>query len=201
VTSGAWHGYAWTSAVGAGSTISPTTFDAVAVSAPLCVSGSVGALADFSGVALLGVNLNQEKLGNAPALAIMPTKNGLVVSVTNTGASPLRVQVQGANGGTDPNERWCAPLAGTGGFIPWTSFNTKCWDGSGTAYAKQAIVAAMILVPGSDTAAVKYDFCLNSVAEADSAAGGAGSGAAAGSGGAAGIRAGAGGTGAGAAGR
>jgi hypothetical protein len=202
VTAGAWHGYAWTSAVGMGSTISPTTFDAVAVGDPLCVSGSVAGFADFSGVALLGVNLNQEKLGNAAALSIMPTKNGLLVSVKNTGGSPLRVQVQGANGGTDPNERWCAPLADSGGFIPWASFNTKCWDGSGMAYTKQAIVAAMILVPGGETAPVTYDFCLNSLSEADSATGGgAGSGGAPGGGGAGGTRAGAGGTGGGAAGR
>src|SRR6185369_15573348 len=90
-------------------------------------------------------------------------------------AAALRVQVQGPNGATDANDRWCAPLFGSGGFIPWDAFNTKCWDGSGTKYAGQPLTAAMILVPGS-TAAVPFDFCLDDLREADAPGGDAGMG-------------------------
>jgi hypothetical protein len=176
--SGRWHGYAWTSTAGAGSTVMPMDFAMLAAGAPLCVSGSVAAVADYSGVAMLGVNLNQEQAGMMPpAMTVTPMGAGLVVNVMNKGNSPLRVQIQGANGAMDANDRWCAPLTGTGGLIPWTSFNTACWDNSGTAYANQPIVAAMVVVPGGTSAAVPYDFCLVSLAEGDMGAA-AGSGAA-----------------------
>jgi hypothetical protein len=88
------------------------------------------------------------------------------ISVTNTGGGQLRVQIQGPNGATDANQRWCAPIPGNGGFIPWTAFNTMCWDNSGTAYAKQPIVAVLVLVPGSTAGTRNFDFCVNSVAAA-----------------------------------
>jgi hypothetical protein len=115
-------------------------------------------------------------------------KAGLMVDIKNNAGSPLRVQVQTANGGTNEDERWCAPFQGSG-FIPWNAFNTKCWDGSGKAYAMEPISTALVLVPGDDTDPVAFDFCLNSIAEADGgstgatgAAGGAASTGAAGGG-------------------
>ena len=115
-------------------------------------------------------------------MTVVPAGNGLTVTVTKTVDSPLRVQIQGPNGGTDANDRWCAPLIGSGGFVPWSAFNTKCWDGSGTAYAKQPIVSVSLLVPGANVSAVPFAFCLTSLAEGNGGggAGGAGGGSAAG---------------------
>ncbi len=177
LTSGAWHGYAWTNAAGTGSTIMPNDFAARAVGAPFCVSGTVGASTNFSGLALLGVNLNQAQTGtNPPLMTVTPTSGGLNINVMNKGTSTLRVQIQGPTGATDATDRWCAPVVGSGGFIPWTSFNTKCWDASGTTYAKQPLQQVQVMVPGGTTAAIAYDFCLTSIGEADGAGSGTGGG-------------------------
>ena len=64
------------------------------------------------------------------------------MNVENHGGSALRLQIQGPDGATSATDRWCAPIKGSGGFIPWSSFNTKCWDGTGTAYSGQPIVSA-----------------------------------------------------------
>jgi hypothetical protein len=192
--SGAWHGYAFVSAQGAGSTIAPMDFSALTPGMPRCVSGTVGAVMDYSGVAMLGVNLNQEQATDAPQMTVVPTKTGLMVDVKNNASSPLRIQIQTPNGGTSENERWCAPFQGSG-FIPWKAFNTMCWDGSGTAYAMEPISTVLVLVPGDDTDPVAFDFCLNGLAEADGGSTGA-AGAAAPTGAAGGGAAGAGAAGA-----
>jgi len=183
--SGRLHGYAWTSADGTDSTITPADFTALGASDPRCAKGSVGPSADYSGVAMLGVNLNQDQSTDAPTMTITPMAGGLSISITNNASSPLRLQIQAPDGGTNADDRWCAPLTGSGGFVPWSSFNTACWDGSGTAYANQPISAAMLLVPGGDMTAQAFDVCLNSLSEATAPSGGAGAGgtAAAGSGG------------------
>jgi hypothetical protein len=175
--SGAWHGYVWTSTSGAGSTIVPMDFSTQTTGMPRCVKGSVAAAADFSGTAILGFNLSE---GNgATSTTVTPMKDGVLLDVTNNAGSPLRFQVKSAaSGGTE----WCTSVSGSGGFIPWTSLRTNCWDDTGTAYNREPIASAMLLVPGTDTAPVDFDFCWNSLVEADAPAGG-GSGGAGGTGG------------------
>jgi hypothetical protein len=182
VALGNWKGYAWTAA-SPGSSITPSDFARVH-GPPLCATGTVAS--GVNNTAMVGINLNQVSGINTPANTVVPTMAGVFVQVTNRTSAMLRVQVQGPNGATDANDRWCAPLFGTGGFIPWDAFNTKCWDGSGTKYARQPLVAAMILVPGS-SGPVPFDFCLDDIHESDgpdaggmgcSASGGAGTGAA-----------------------
>jgi hypothetical protein len=161
-TFGNWQGYAWTAA-SMGSSITPPNFAAVH-GPPFCAKGTVAA--GVTNTAMLGVNLNQAAGINTQIATVTPTKAGVTVQVMNRTMATLRLQVQGPNGATDPEDRWCAPIFGSGGFIPWDAFNTKCWDGSGTKYARQPLTAAMILVPGS-AAAVAFDFCLVDLGEAD----------------------------------
>ena len=187
IVSGNWKGYAWTGVTGMGSTIMPMDFTGIAAGAPLCVMGSVAVTTDYSAVGMLGVNLNQAATMNAPQMTVAPTGSGLMIDITNTGTSQLRVQVQSPDGDMNPEHRWCAPLAGKGGLMPWTSFNTKCWDNSGTAYAMEPLSTLIVSVPGGITAPIPFNFCLNSVGESPDAKppamGAAGSGAgAAGSG-------------------
>ena len=172
MTFGAWHGYAWTAANGTGSRIDPPNF-ANKTSPPLCATGMVAA--GTNNVAMLGVNLNQATAAGSPALTVVPTLAGITVSVTNNTGAALRVQIQGPNGDTDENQRWCAPIFGSGGFIPWNAFNTHCWNGSGLPYTRQPIVALLILVPGA-ASPVSFDFCLNSLAESNDPGSGGGSG-------------------------
>ncbi len=176
--SGAWRGYVWTSVQGMGSTIMPMDFKAQTTGMPRCVKGSVAATTDYSGTAQIGFNLNQV---GSNEMTVTPTKAGVMIAITNPASSPLRFQVAAGTGASQ--KRWCASLTGSGGFIPWSSLNTMCWDGTGEAYNNEPINSAMVLVPGTMMAAVPFDFCVNSLAEADAPAGGAaGTGAAAGSG-------------------
>jgi hypothetical protein len=166
VTAGAWQGYAWASAGPVGvSTITPTTFGTITAGAQLCVSGTVGATSDYSGTAMLGINIAQAQ-GTTVTGTWTPTGTGVSYSITNTGASPIRIQIQGLNGATDATQRWCYTALTPTGTIPWASFNTQCWTGgTGVAFSPTTPIAAiMVLVPGSNTAAVPFNFCVVSLA-------------------------------------
>jgi hypothetical protein len=161
-----YHGYAWTAAGTAGlaSTIAPADFSTTVSASRLCVSGSVAPDATFGGFAMLGVNLNQDSAANSPVNAYTPAGTSVTVSVTNTGGSPLRVQIQAPGGDTDATQRWCANLTGSGGSILLSSFNTACSDNSGSYYtAGTALQNIMIMVPGNDATAVSFNFCLNAL--------------------------------------
>lgn len=157
----------WDSITGTGSTISPTDFASHTPGTAFCATGSVGPMTDYSGVALLGYNINQAKdattLGTWTPASI--SSGGVTVNVSNNGTSVLRVQIQGPNGATDATDRWCATMTTFNQqlLIPWSSFNTSCWDGLGTWYAGQPLEAVVILVPGDDLFAVSFNFCLNSI--------------------------------------
>jgi hypothetical protein len=157
-----YEGYAWTGTENPskGSTITPANFSAVPSATQLCVSGTVAADPASGTLAMLGVNLNQGVAGGTGSELTYtpPSGGGVTVSVTNTAGSPLWVQIQSP----DATQHWCAILTGSGGTIPLSSFNTKCRDNSGTAYAGQPLQTVMILVPGNATA-VPFNFCLNAL--------------------------------------
>ena len=92
VTAGAWKGYAFTATDGvSATTISPANFSAVAAGGQLCVSGTVAGTADYSGVAILGININQAQGSPAPSPSTWsPSGNEITYGVTNAGGSPLR---------------------------------------------------------------------------------------------------------------
>lgn len=160
--SGAWQGYFWTSSQGPGTTITPTDFNAQTTGMPRCVRGSVAATTDYSGVAVLGVNLNEANEGKQ---TVKPTKAGVFVDVKNNSAATLLFQIEGPSDA--PISSWCTLLSGSGGFVPWSSLNTACWDNSGSAYNNEPILSAAVVVPGNTSAAVAFDFCLNALAEVD----------------------------------
>ncbi|HTU60520.1 MAG TPA: hypothetical protein VMF89_18845, partial [Polyangiales bacterium] len=174
-----WSGYLWIAKTGTGTTLTASkTFQDKSFDQAVCIQGSVAATADSSGNAMLGMNVNQAERTNATPLVLVPTLDGVQVDVKNSAGSQLRVQVAGPAGAADADARWCAVVNGSGGFIPWTAFNTACWDGSGKAYKQQEISVAMLLVPGNAQGAVTYDFCLQRLAEADAPTPGVGAGSA-----------------------
>jgi hypothetical protein len=164
VISGDWHGYAWTAVGGDSSTLTPADFSGLTAGDRLCVAGTVAGTPDYSGVAILGTNLNQAADRSDPG-TVVPTLEGLLVEVDNVGGSPLRVQIQGLDGASAPDQRWCAEIAGSG-FIPFAEFNTECWSGQGQPYAGEPLTAAMVLVPGADGYDIAYDFCLDALEQA-----------------------------------
>lgn len=163
VTTPRWHGYAWTATDGvSSSTISPADFSTLPAGGQLCVSGTVAGTADYSAVAMLGLNLNQETGMPAPDPSNWNASgNGIYYNITNTGGSPLRIQIQAPGGDSDPTLRWCADVVGQSGNIFWTTFNTECWEGgAGTAFGGAgSLLSVAVLVPG-DTAARSFSFCV-----------------------------------------
>jgi hypothetical protein len=181
VTSGAWHGWAWPATEGPniGTTIVPkpgdqggSGFSAVTAGSPLCVSGTVVADAAYGGVGLLGVSINQDKTpSNAPTNTWTPTGTGVKWQITNTGPSPLRIQINGTAG--YPTQAWCkAIISGTvpstSGTINWADFNSQCWvGGNGTAYdGTTPLKEVIVVVPGLNTATQDFAFCLEGIGPA-----------------------------------
>jgi len=161
-----WHGFAWTGAGPEGvSTISPASFSDLKAGASLCATGSVGADPNYGGYAMIGINVGQSNTGEAepPNAEITPTGTGLYVSLTNHASNSFRIQIQDAQGADSADHRWCAVYSAPG-VIPWSDFNTKCWDRSGTGYAKQPINAILVMVPGHNQNATPFDFCVNEIA-------------------------------------
>ena len=158
-------GYLWLAKTPEATTLSVTGYDTTPFTPPVCMRGTVAVTPDFSGNAMLGLNLNQTVSGEPQPF--VPTQAGLRVDVTNVEFSQLRIQIQTAESATNSAGRWCAIITTGAGFIPWSSFNTACWDGSGTAYAREPIQSAIVFVPGATDFPVPFDVCLNGIAQAD----------------------------------
>jgi glycosyl hydrolase family 12 len=187
--SGAWHGYAWTGddALNIGTTRSVQDFSALVAGTPFCLEGvvgndpQVGGAGGYRGVALLGFNIQQDAFGpvegqEAPVGSAVPTGSGVAVNYTKTAGQTLRIQLQGPDGATDPNQLWCADLTAPQGpaFIPYTSFRTACWLAAGAAgsvpYTMQPISAVVMTVPGDDVDDLPYNVCVAGFADGTSVA-------------------------------
>jgi hypothetical protein len=174
-----WRGCVWAgkdnAVTGSDTWITPVDFTSGTPNGgPYQVSGSV--FNDYNAVAMLGFNLNQAPTGQAnqcaydpmlvgsdgpPTIAMPPGgATGIAINWTAT-KLPLtfRIQIQGVKGGSDANSRWCATIKDATGpsFVPFTDFNTTCWDNKGKAYANEPIDAVAFLVPGTATAKSPYD--------------------------------------------
>lgn len=149
-----------------------------------CVEGSL--YADYEAYVLVGFNLAEaptmEECGLPnpdvvpPAVDIEGLGTGIAVRFDLQTNTTFRIVLQGPNGATDPNDRWCAtmpaPDASGRAFVPFSAFNTECWGGgSGNPYAGGEIVSVAFLVPGASHSE-PYSFCVygwavgNSIADA-----------------------------------
>jgi hypothetical protein len=154
-----WHGYAWTLATETeqGSNISPSDFS-TAKGLPFCASGVLARL--DSAVGLVGFNVNQSANGESPGTWAV-TGTGLRYELSNPGGSPLRIQIQGAQG--YPSETWCADISGSSsGAITWSTFNQECWFNfpSEAFDGRTPLAQVMLLVPGANGIARTFDVCL-----------------------------------------
>jgi hypothetical protein len=105
----------------------------------------------------LGFNANQIAEADAPLNTVIPTGTGLTISFTNPGGTTLRAQIQSAT------VQWCYTLTGSSGTvtIPYSSFNTACWEPlDGAYYAGESITGVQLTVPGNGVSLTSYDFCL-----------------------------------------
>ena len=165
---GDWAGFAFTFADG-GATISPDNYEGMLGDGPYCVSGQVPGTQLFSAIAAFGVNVNQEKIKDAPVNTLMAGGGGLLVDLTvNSGEDGIRIQLEGP-GGYAAGETWCTNLTGSGEtVIPWTSFNSACWsaeEGVDFDPATNPLAKAIAYVPdpGPSVGTLSFDFCINRI--------------------------------------
>jgi hypothetical protein len=152
-TTGCWNGYAYSGGDAGSMLTTPTSFGTCGMPCMLRVAGTLGpanAANLYAGVVYLGFNVNQAAGTTTPGV-IAPTGTGLQVTYTKTaGPATIRVQIQTAGGASAT--RWCANLTASPATIPYSMFNTQCWDNLGTAYAKQPIEAIQLVAPGGEAA-------------------------------------------------
>ena len=163
VTAGPWLGAGFTATENG--TVSPdcssmTSCVPAFTGANMCMTGTVKGMADYSGFAMLGWNVNQPE-GMMPATWAIPETGGITVSVVSQPATTaMRVQLQGV----DPKE---PPAAGVHPSSPasrsqWTDFKTNCWTGGKPQTPLAAgtmIQQAAITVPGL-TVDLPFNVCL-----------------------------------------
>ncbi|MES1205261.1 MAG: hypothetical protein ABUS79_04925 [Pseudomonadota bacterium] len=159
IDNGTWKGYAFTSSYGTGVSIMPMCDDAGTLpcfktaAKHLCAAGSVPA-SDTAG-AQLGFNLNQAMLPPNPVNTVTPGQTGLSLTLSGSTAG-LRVQIQAGT------SRWCANVTGPSTMIPWTMFNTMCWNApAGVPFAAGTPISSVAIVaPGTMATASTFNFCL-----------------------------------------
>jgi hypothetical protein len=127
-------------------------------STSFCAAGSVGANSAYQSWAGAGFNVNQSQSGEGgTAASLALDAHDLSLTFTNTAGSPLEIQL------TDSTFRyWCYTLTDVASpvVIPLSSFNSACWDGSGTKFTPGTeIQAIQLIVPGSATSTTPFDFC------------------------------------------
>lgn len=166
-----WKGYGFTFTDALGSTISPTCTETGGCDPALnsmCATGSVVADAAYQGVAGLGWQLSRE--ATADAVAAAWTVSGSGINVTLSGApTGARLQLQALNAASN-SERYCAPIPAGGGLIKWADLKTYCWGDTANPSVSlkvgDPIGQAAIVVPGTATAAVPFDFCITAMSVA-----------------------------------
>ncbi|HMF39580.1 MAG TPA: hypothetical protein VKQ32_02740, partial [Polyangia bacterium] len=157
-----WHGYAFTGG-DAGSTITPANFSACGTPCTLRMTGTVGAATaanSYSGLAFIGFTVAQDK-ASTTAATLTPTGTSLTFTFSAaTGSLPLRAEVYSSS------MLWCYTITTPSPVtIPYSAFNTHCWDNTGASYAKEPIQNIQLVVPGGATATPNVSVTLTSVKE------------------------------------
>jgi hypothetical protein len=145
-----------------------TSMATLATDGSLCMSGNVMALpptptmqqySDFWGCGI-GVNLNQMMGMNTPKNTYTLTGTGVTVNVSGL---PTCTQARVVLDQMGATPEYCAPLT-PGVEIPWASFNTACWNGTGMALTgpptSQAIKVQFVT---SSTPCTFTNFCLTQI--------------------------------------
>jgi hypothetical protein len=134
-------------------------------STALCGTGTT-AVADAAGTiwgAGIGINLNQAQWTAAnPTPAVnnyAATGTGITYALSNLPPQGARIIID--NGGAN----YCAPVAAASGTVNWASFNTKCWDNSGTFLTAAPATATHIQFQvTADAATTAFSLCVTQVA-------------------------------------
>ena len=123
-----------------------------------CTSGTVGASPSYSAWANAGFTVNQASGTSGSTKSLPFVGSSITVSYSNKGGSTLELQLW------DGSNYWCAYLPPSAGpntvTIPFSKFNTACWDMSGTAFVSGTpIDMVQFLIPCSATTKTPFDYC------------------------------------------
>jgi hypothetical protein len=130
----------------------------------LCAAGVVAADAEYNSIIGVGMNLSQASTGSndpQPVSAPATITVDADLSGAQIGNQEARVQLVDSAGTS-----YCVAAGAwsSGSPIDITSFNTACWDDSGTPLAAGAsIVSVHIIIPSDATAERPFSFCLTGV--------------------------------------
>jgi hypothetical protein len=132
----------------------------------LCVAGSTPATTPTTDYSTtwgggISITLDQDVYTSSATPATHPVAiHGSGVSYT---FSTLPVQVVRLTI-DDNGTQYCATLTGRTGVALWSSFNTKCWDGTGTALTGAPTATTLnIQVVAPSTTAESFGFCVTSI--------------------------------------
>ena len=127
-------------------------------SSSFCASGTVGINTSYQAWAAAGFNVNQSRSNDGGGAGSLPfAPQSVTLSFSNAAKSPLQIELS-----DDHFIFWCYTLTQLTSpvTIPLASFNTACWDQSGTSFPPgTAIQSLQLVVPGSATSSTPFDFC------------------------------------------
>jgi hypothetical protein len=132
----------------------------------LCGSGTTGVAAGSTvWGAGIGFNLNQAKATSSTSPPINPyavTGSGITYALSNLPATGARITISDTS--TSPTTDYCAPITSASGTVKWATFNTACWDDSGTTLAGAPTTATHVnFQVNAGSAAGTFDFCVTAV--------------------------------------
>jgi hypothetical protein len=152
---------------------------------------------DYNSVAILGFDLNDTPKGTTdqcsnakrdpkapgpPEVAFPSDATGIAFNWAQNSSTRVRIQIQQADGATNPKHQWCYNITDASGksFAPFSKFNTKCWGSAtdannplGTYYTDDGspkISSIMFMIAGDKNKLSPYDFTINGFAPGTSAA-------------------------------
>jgi hypothetical protein len=176
---GYWDSWVWQTSIVPATCLTPSSN--LGPQTALCVGGTVAQDATFASGAGLTFDVNQaQSTAGSNPLDTIPAPTSVTVTLVNPGGSPIRVQLSNWSDTTSP--AYCVDSGHfqSGQPIPITSFNTKCWDNSGTFLSVGTPINTIAMYTyGSSTAPTPFSFCLTGVTMAgltvpDGGAGGTG---------------------------
>lgn len=137
---------------------SASTITLTYASTAFCASGSVGPNGAYQSYAGAGFNVDQTVSSEGGTATSIPIEgSSMTLSYQNFAGSPLRLQIIDTS-----YNYWCYTLTQAAGpvTIPMSNFNSHCWDGSGESFQTGTSISALqLIVPGSDTVSIPFNFC------------------------------------------
>jgi hypothetical protein len=148
------YAYAYDDKMGSSACLDSTAYCGAGTTAVATANGTVWG-------AGIGASLNQAMAMNMQSPPINPYKvtgSGIAYQLDNMPSQGMRLIID------EMGADYCAPISAASGTVKWASFNTKCWDGSGTALAGAPTAATHVQFQvTANTAITPFSFCVIAV--------------------------------------